>query len=883
MGIAPVGDPNYTTEQAPSRMTERFGELAHLGLILYSGSCNNSIVPETTLDPVQSGSNISKMNSNFERRVFGGIVPGGSTPTKGALTSSGKTLTTAYNADIRKRCGRTYGVLLMTDGESNNCNPSSSSWSSCPSSYTSYPAGASDNLWKQTVSGHAMKIRTWAIGISKGIGRCELNYTAYKGRTDAESPNGDSGMSIDDDPYLTEGNGDVYNTAHGDYAFFANSVDELRNALLDIISSMGVGDYTTSAPAVSGSATYSGPVGLVPSSDYPSWKGHFRAFHREGVDPNTGLPLWTEFWDAGDVLTSGNEGMARRIYTWKSNHDLVAVTDDASSLSAMNVICNNCGMDSAVVDFIRGNDGSGNARSWKLGALLHTTPAVISAPEHWKQGEIQSHNSFEMEYGSRRTMVWVGSSDGMIHAFDVDDGAEIIALIPPDLLERQVTMYSQYLADPAKSPMGQLKSPGEHVYGIANSIRTADIWDSSIQDFRTVIIVTEGPGGTGIHAIDVTHPFPGRTVDSVAIDPDPNYDSSQPVTVLWSRSQDGAGGTTATSNLGNTWSIPAIGVEEINQQSAEGYAAMLFSEGWKSNENNNLIPSLMMIDPVDGSIDSTHQLANRNSPLVGNQAFANSTLWTTTADTFKPDNLADQGVQADLNGHVFALSGNNWATRTLLFNVGAEQPIYYSPSVGTYPAGNPEYDIFTFGSGSYYEISENVTGSSATIVPKVYLGTRTLSDGSTTYESLSITGIDLPNGATLPNTSPAETTFSDEAQLLAPTMLLTPAEGSNLKPLVFYLVYDPLGGECVGKSYIIKIKYDPAKIAANEAGAVLSVDAYEAGEGAAGGFAIAGQKVIVSQSGVGEGAKAHIYEIPDLTIPSGNTGKNNVRWWMELQ
>ncbi|RLE31632.1 MAG: hypothetical protein DRJ61_11120, partial [Acidobacteria bacterium] len=362
-GAAPAGDPAYTTTQLPSGMVRRFGDVAHLGLIEYSGGCND-FTPTVELDPDSPTSVVTPIEARFKTRANGGIIPGGSTPTKKAISSGGTAIVAAYNNDPQNMCGRTYGVLLMTDGISNYCNNgctsscSGETWDSCPSNYGNFPAGDSDNLWKTSVSGVDLEIRTWALGISEEVGRCELNYTAYKGRTDASSPHGDAGFSIDDDPYLADGDTDVYDTAHGDYAFFASSVDELRQALLDIISSMGVGDYATSSPAVgSGSGTTLGQIGFLGSSEYPSWEGHLRAFDLT-LDPSD---TDYELWDSGEVLTDAttpNNGFTRRIYTWDPTNSNAIVAVAPGTTAALDTICGSCGITDAVVDFMLGNDGN---------------------------------------------------------------------------------------------------------------------------------------------------------------------------------------------------------------------------------------------------------------------------------------------------------------------------------------------------------------------------------------------------------------------------------------------------------------------------------------------------------------------------------------------
>jgi hypothetical protein len=113
-------------------------------------------------------------------------------------------------------------------------------------------------------------------------------------------------------------------------------------------------------------------------------------------------------------------------------------------------------------------------------------------------------------------------------------------------------------------------------------------------------------------------------------------------------------------------------------------------------------------------------------------------------------------------------------------------------------------------------------------------------------------------------------------------MLFTPRQGVTEPPFALYLVYDPDATACVGLSYIVRIDFDPDDLAAILADLESHVDVYVAGKGTAGGFALAGDRVVVSQSGVGEGHEASLVVVPDLVIPVGGEDRN-VIWWIELQ
>lgn len=66
----------------------------------------------------------------------------------------------------------------------------------------------------------------------------------------------------------------------------------------------------------------------------------------------------------------------------------------------------------AVIDNVHGV-----GKTWVLGDILHSEPAIV-------------------HYGDTKTVIYVGSNDGMLHCIDDDDGSELWAYIPYELLPR---------------------------------------------------------------------------------------------------------------------------------------------------------------------------------------------------------------------------------------------------------------------------------------------------------------------------------------------------------------------------------------------------------------------------------------------------------------
>jgi hypothetical protein len=894
--------------------------------------------------------------------------------------------------DPQLECNRSYATILVTDGTSNIGNPGGcgsaagvtwGNWAepcwdctacaplsfdggpgcpdggpsgyTCPDNYTDFVAGSAEEMFLAQVLDangelRPLQARTWVIGISQEVGPCELNYTAYRGRTDASSPNADAGFDTAADPYLPEGNPGLYDDPnaggncsthtppHGDYAFFARSAGALEDAIKKIINAFGTGDYSTSGPSTTSSMLIGSNVGFITSASYPGWRGHLYAYDisrpiicardadcptvRNGAGrcnvstgeckPPDAYPL---LWDAGEVLSAfradgsaktANNGLARTIYTW----DPAAVGPDSDSLipvtsanvGVINAICNNCWVNPSnpgdatfgakVVDFALGNDGNGNPRPWMLGAVMNSTAAVVAAPEQWTQ--FPGHDNFQNTYKDRHEVVWAGASDGMLHCFDVKDGAELFALIPPDKLDMIAQLYVKYTTNRTDFAMGQGGLPADHKYGVANSPRFGDVFDGT--EYRTVLYITEGPGGTGLHAIDITHPYAGgRTyADGGASVEDQGYGYGKPddppVMPLWSVTADGKAHTAILPNYQNSWSIPALagttGGNNWELVLGNGYVKY---DGTAATATP--LPHFLRLDPMTGAVRSDSQLTNIASATLGgpwlrNEAFADSTIWSTSAQVYRPDNDVNQAVQLDLHGQVWLLDRTSMGTTT--WNAPAAladpssliagNPLYYCPSVAAYPASSPLYDLYVFASGSFYEISDYVNGASVGIpggsppnfIPALYVVSQPVGGGAAAIFKKDIHTITFGPGNSQ--------RLGHKTQVTASSIVFVPQPGATGSVIALFLLYDPEASACVGNAYLLKMSFDPATLGVVDP----TIEVTFAGTGAASGYTMGGNNPLLSQSMVGAGGQAHFATAP-VPIQGAGGGGGQIAWWRELQ
>ncbi|HEU0203243.1 MAG TPA: PilC/PilY family type IV pilus protein, partial [Burkholderiaceae bacterium] len=164
-------------------------------------------------------------------------------------------------------------------------------------------------------------------------------------------------------------------------------------------------------------------------------------------------------------------------------------------------------------------DASGTAKPFRvrtniLGDIVNSSPVYVGKPNSnisEALGPGYQAWSTDAARQNRTRMVYVAANDGMVHGFDVSNGAEVLAYIP-----------SQMVAKLAK-----LTHPGyKHEPFVDGSLTSADAYANGA--WRTVLAGAYGGGARGVFALDVTDPaaFSSTSVlweFSAANDPDMGY------------------------------------------------------------------------------------------------------------------------------------------------------------------------------------------------------------------------------------------------------------------------------------------------------------------------------------------------------------------------
>ena len=194
----------------------------------------------------------------------------------------------------------------------------------------------------------------------------------------------------------------------------------------------------------------------------PSQGGETRAYlctpHPEtGISPMTNIPLTVEnlnricgdsiplygmnpIWEAGKLLAK-RPSDDRKIWTWIDKNwnpngivvDTGEVTEfiDTKSSDLMRYLDQSDDAGSKnIINFIRGKDSAllpANFRkretvdgTWKLGDILNSNPVNVGAPAEDidRKYKDTTYTDFFLKYKNRRSVVYVGANDGMLHAFN---------------------------------------------------------------------------------------------------------------------------------------------------------------------------------------------------------------------------------------------------------------------------------------------------------------------------------------------------------------------------------------------------------------------------------------------------------------------------------
>jgi type IV pilus assembly protein PilY1 len=393
------------------------------------------------------------------------------------------------------------------------------------------------------------------------------------------------------------------------------------------------------------------------------------ALDKDGQILSTAKSFWTiSNMDGGDVEKGGvgevlmNRSSSRNIYTYvdwvtTTNPNLTdssnAFTKDNVSITPEKLGVSTTTDKNNLIDYVHGYDayddnGNGNTsekRDWILGSFLHSRPLII-------------------HYGTR-SVIFTGSNDGMLHAFDDSDGSELWAFIPPNLLNKLQALHADVIESFVDG------SPKAYIS-----------YDTSGQINQAILIVGQRRGGDHYYALDITDPL------------FPKY--------LWKTSPDMLG----YAELGQTWSSPVIGKIAYNNDTGEKWV-MFIGGGYDGNQDNDpiIVPdskgrAIYVVDVLDGSLIWRYSNAE-NSEEMTYSIPSDITIVDTNGDR-KIDRL----YVGDMGGRIWRFDigvpdTTQWEGKIIFKSnqlTDDRRKIFYPPDV-TLEKDSGNYEMLFFGTG----------------------------------------------------------------------------------------------------------------------------------------------------------------------------------------
>jgi hypothetical protein len=438
--------------------------------------------------------------------------------------------------------------------------------------------------------------------------------------------------------------------------------------------------------------------------------GRLRAFRVYAPELDATKPSGYKFTRAGTKLWVAKTPAAasRNIYTALPDGTMVAF--DAANAAALEPYLNTADVADAtrLIDFIR---------SQPLGAVVSSTPAIMDPPSLDPPPDPE-YPAFAAEHKNRRSIVWVGANDGMLHAIDGRLGIEVWAFIPFNLLPKLHALRS-----------GQ--AVGDFRFFVDASPKVSEVKvDGS---WRTYLIMGEGPGGTFYQTFDVT--LPGIATTAPATDDNianvlAYFANTSSVPLKWAFPRYSSfdvsigpyGDIAATASavektVGETWSDPAVG-QIVN---ATGPFAVLTGSGFlrrsiqeQANRGGTVAGThFYVLDVETGAVFASRSVGSDglaehvdDCAAVNNCMQVKNALQADPVATGPPDSRhITKAYIGDLDGRIwrFDLALDTLgapeipAAPTLLHDAGAAHPMF--TSMATINVGNALQYLFQ-GTGS---------------------------------------------------------------------------------------------------------------------------------------------------------------------------------------
>ncbi len=479
-----------------------------------------------------------------------------------------------------------------------------------------------------------------------------------------------------------------------DNYFFAIRPDELERSLRTVFEDIIASSNT--APAVASAQLAEGSLKYVVRFDGNDGHGEINAYQINANGSFNTAPKWKaqERMAAtlpGDRIIITNEGSTGIPLRWDNMSTATrSLAFGADSLAVSRLDWYRGGRSNEAP---MGNNFRARNSLSVMGSIVNSNPHVQRKPGAPLFGEaFPGYGAFVTAQKNRKTLIWAGSNDGMLHAFDAGSGTSGGA-----------SVFS-YLPQPMHGRLGAWINPGP-VQALADgSPFTADVLRSvggGSPTWATYLFSTLGRGGKGVFALDVTN------TDTLSEANAPNIFKWQ-----FTEADDNSGDLGYIVEQDNTpsrFTGQPMSVAKMNN----GKYAVMFGNGVESANGSAALYIFFVNGPGGGAWSRTGTSASYIKLVVPTAAGGNGLAQPLWVDT-DSDMIADAIYAGDLKGNLWkfdvkssnptewkvALEGRPlFKAQSTDGNAATFQPVTSAPEFAFHPKGGL---VVAFGTGKAY-------------------------------------------------------------------------------------------------------------------------------------------------------------------------------------
>ena len=496
------------------------------------------------------------------------------------------------------------------------------------------------------------------------------------------------------------------------------------NAILDAVSK-GIAQVGSGAAVTFSTSSLKEDTQLFQTLlDSKDWSGDLVAYSLNDDGSIDGTPNWSA---ATKLDATAPE--ERTILTWAAGDGIPFQWDSLTAAQKADLQTSPIGkteteaIGQARLRYLRGSradespSGLGfRARGSTLGDIWHSRAIYVGKPNMgWPDSgggfpaDGDKYSTFVTAKSERTPVVYLGANDGLLHGFNAANGKEILAYAPGNLYSDSISAGYHRLTDPTFNHEN-LYVDGTPTVSDA-FIRTTS---GSVADWHTILIGTQGRGGRGLFALDVTSPDTATFSETKAAN-----------LVLWefTNSDD--------AHLGYTYSRPTI--------------ALMNNGRWAAITGNGLDDTAtdstggqaqLFIIYLDGGIDGTWTEGSDylRIPTGSGSTSNRNGLFSPAVVDLDNNGTADRVYAGDFDGNLWAFDlseSSAWEVAhgaNPLFTGQSNQPITVAPTLIQHPTishGSSPNLLILFGTGrflseadktltdtqSFYAVWDNGTGN----------------------------------------------------------------------------------------------------------------------------------------------------------------------------